>query len=368
MTAKRNKLPLDVILAGDCMEVMEGLPSASVDLIFADPPYNLQLSEGLLRPEGGEVAGVSDDWDRFESFAAYDRFSAGWLGAARRLLKPDGALWVIGAYHNIFRLGALLQTAGFWILNDIIWRKSNPMPNFRGRRFTNAHETLIWAARGRESRYVFNYRALKASNDDRQMRSDDWLFPLCTGSERLKKADGGKLHSAQKPEALLRRLILASTRAGDVVLDPFAGTGSSAAAAKYLGRRYIGIEREAFYVQAARRRLAGVEALEVEALETIPEARELPRISFGSLVEQRLVAPGSFLYDRGRRHAARVRADGSLSCRGRTGSIHGLGAQLLEASACNGWKFWHIKEQRRLIPIDALRRQARAELALNILR
>src|SRR6185437_8124530 len=230
----------ELILNGDCLEEMAGLPEASIDLVFADPPYNLQLRGELQRPDQSRVDGVDADWDKFAGFAEYDRFTRDWLGAARRLLKPDGALWVIGTYHNVFRIGAILQDLGFWMLNDVVWRKSNPMPNFRGRRFTNAHETLLWCARGRESKYTFNYEAMKALNDELQMRSD-WFIPVCGGPERLKGGDGAKAHPTQKPEALLHRVILASTRPGDTVLDPFFGTGTTGAVAKRLGRGFIGI-------------------------------------------------------------------------------------------------------------------------------
>src|SRR5215468_3403168 len=242
------------VLVGDCVAQMAALPAASVDLVFADPPYNLQLKGDLKRPDDSRVEAVDDDWDKFASFAEYDAFTCAWLAACRRLLKPAGTLWVIGSYHNIFRVGAALQDLGFWILNDVVWRKSNPMPNFRGRRFTNAHETLIWAAREQTSRYTFNYEALKAGNEDVQVRSD-WTIPLCTGEERLKQADGAKLHPTQKPEALVARVILAASRPGDVVLDPFFGTGTTGAVAKRLGRSFIGIEREKSYARAAEKRI-----------------------------------------------------------------------------------------------------------------
>ena len=298
---------------GDCVEVMRALPAASVDLIFADPPYNLQLRGELHRPDNSRVDAVDDDWDRFASFAAYDDFTRAWLAAARRLLKPDGAIWVIGSYHNVFRLGAALQDAGFWILNDVIWRKSNPMPNFRGKRLTNAHETLIWAAKSDQSKYTFNYEAMKALNEGMQMRSD-WLIPLCTGAERLKTADGDKAHPTQKPEALLHRVLVASTRPGDVVLDPFFGTGTTGAVAKRLGRRFIGIEREAGYRAAAEARIAAVRPLDAEAAAITTPKRAEPRVAFGQLVERGLLAPGEVLHlaerpargaDPRRRHADR---------------------------------------------------------------
>src|SRR5580658_6319167 len=298
------------VLDGDCLERMAALPPASVDLVFADPPYNLQLSGELHRPDNSRVDGVEDDWDKFADFAAYDRFTRAWLAAAKRVLKPDGALWVIGTYHNIFRIGAALQDLGFWILNDVVWRKANPMPNFRGRRFTNAHETLLWCAHSREARYTFNYEAMKALNDDLQMRSD-WLIPICSGVERLKDGAGKKAHPTQKPEALLYRVLLAATRPGDVILDPFFGSGTSGAVAKRLGRHFIGIERDPDYATLARSRIAAVSGAPGD-LVALESRREAPRIPFGNLVERGLLAPGEVLCDAGQRWTARVRADGSV--------------------------------------------------------
>ena len=355
------KLPLDKIIVGDCIEEMGRLPEASVDLIFADPPYNLQISNELLRPNNSRVDGVAEDWDKFASFAAYDEFTRGWITACRRLLKPDGAIWVIGSYHNIFRVGSLMQDIGYWILNDVIWRKTNPMPNFRGRRFTNAHETLIWAAKGPKSRYAFNYDAMKALNDELQMRSD-WLFPICSGPERLKDEGGRKTHPTQKPEALLHRVLLASTQRGDVVLDPFLGSGTTAAVAKRLGRRFIGIERDEVYAEAARARLETVTEIAPEGLAIQQGKRGEARIPFGALVEIGLIAPGTTLYDARARHEAKVRADGSIACGEQQGSIHKIGAHVQGASACNGWTFWHYEADGALRPIDALREMARARL------
>jgi modification methylase len=352
----------DEVLVGDCVEVMARLPEASVDLVFADPPYNLQLAGALLRPNNSRVAGVDDDWDRFADFPDYDRFTRAWLEAARRLLKPDGALWVIGSYHNIYRVGALLQDLGFWILNDIVWRKTNPMPNFRGRRFTNAHETLLWCARARDSRYTFNYEAMKALNDDLQMRSD-WVMPICGGPERLKR-DGKKAHPTQKPESLLHRVLLASTRPGDVVLDPFFGTGTTGAVARRLGRRFIGIEREADYAALARDRIAAVEPMPLEWV-TTPAKREEPRIPFGTLIERGLLRPGDVLFDASRRFTAKVRADGTLISAAARGSIHQVGAQVQGAAACNGWAFWFVEMKGQTVPIDLLRQKVRAEMATS---
>jgi len=356
-----RKVEDDKIIQGECLEVMAGLPEASVDMVFADPPYNLHLEGELLRPNNQtRVDGVDNDWDHFETFQAYDRFTTSWLKAARRLLKLDGTLWVIGSYHNIYRVGAALQDLGYWILNDVVWRKTNPMPNFRGRRFTNAHETLIWCARDKESRYRFNYEAMKNLNDDLQMRSD-WLLPLCTGPERLKK-NGKKAHPTQKPEALLYRAVLAATEVGDLVLDPFFGSGTTGAVAKKLSRRYLGIEQDPGYVKLARQRLAKVRPVaEVELLST-PSKRAEPRIPFGWLVERGIVEPGTTLTDHRRRHAAKVRADGSLVTGDFRGSIHQVGAYVQKAPACNGWQFWHKEEKGKLVVIDVYRQKLRAEL------
>jgi modification methylase len=359
--ANDDAVSANVVLEGDCIEVMAGLPAASVDLIFADPPYNLQLSQSLLRPNASLVDAVDDSWDRFADFAAYDRFTRDWLQAARRLLKPDGSLWVIGSYHNIFRVGAILQDLGFWILNDVIWRKTNPMPNFRGRRFTNAHETLIWCARDRSSRYRFNHWAMKRLNDDLQMRSD-WLIPLCTGPERL-KASGRRAHSTQKPEALLHRVILSSTVPGDLVVDPFFGSGTTGAVAIKLGRRYLGIERNPEYVALAEARLALVSPAAEPGAIAVPSPREEPRIPFGWLVEHGLLRPGDLLADQRRRYEAQVTADGSLVAGDIRGSIHAVGAQVQNAAACNGWLFWYATIEQEWQPIDVLRRKLRAVLA-----
>jgi len=348
------ELPLDSILQQDCIAAMRALPAKSIDMIFADPPYNLQLGGDLFRPDGSQVDAVDDEWDKFDTFAAYDRFTRDWLAEARRILKDDGSIWVIGSYHNIFRVGTAVQDLGFWILNDVVWRKSNPMPNFKGTRFTNAHETLIWASMGEKSRYTFNYRSMKTLNDELQMRSD-WEFPICGGGERLKK-DGAKVHPTQKPEALLYRILLACTKPGDVVLDPFFGTGTTGAVAKRLGRRWIGIERETNYVDAAKERIAAALPLDESALTTMQAPKAAPRVAFGVLVENGYVAPGTVLTDARHRMRAVVRADGSLIAEGgATGSIHKVGATLQGAPSCNGWTFWHYEAEGGLKPIDALR-------------
>jgi len=352
----------DIIYHGDSVARLSELPAESVDLVFADPPYNLQLSGQLTRPDQSVVDAVDDDWDQYDSFAAYDQHADAWLKQCQRVLKPDGAIWVIGSYHNIFRLGRLLQDNGFWILNDIIWRKTNPMPNFRGRRFTNAHETLIWAAKSESAKYRFNYEAMKALNEGLQMRSD-WQLPICTGGERLKDAAGRKAHPTQKPENLLARVILASTQRGDVILDPFFGTGTTGAVARRLGRHFIGIEQDANYVKLARERIAAVEPITGDQLLATTEKRALPRIPFGALLERGWLQPGDRLVDSARRFTAQVRADGSLvSDDATTGSIHTLGAKLQSAASCNGWAFWHLERDGQSVPIDDLRTKLRAEM------
>jgi modification methylase len=353
-------LPLNTILDGDCIEVMRGLPEASVDLVFADPPYNLQLRGDLHRPNNTRVDACDDAWDSFDSFAAYDRFTRDWLAAARRLLKPDGAIWVIGSYHNIFRVGAELQNQGFWILNDVVWRKTNPMPNFRGKRLTNAHETLIWASKSEGARYTFNYEALKALNEGIQMRSD-WVIPICNGGERLKDANGDKAHPTQKPEALLHRVLVATTKPGDVVLDPFFGTGTTGAVARMLGRDFVGIEREAAYREIAEERLARVRPFDTSALEVSQSKRAEPRVPFGQLVERGMLRPGEMLVN-ARGQMAKVRADGTLIADRVKGSIHKVGAELEGAPSCNGWTYWHFRRDGKTVPIDVLRQQVRAEM------
>ena len=352
----------DRVLIGDCIAEMAKLPAESVDLVFADPPYNLQLQGDLKRPDDSRVDAVDDAWDKFSSFSAYDDFTRAWLIACRRVMKPNATLWVIGSYHNIFRVGAMLQDAGFWILNDVVWRKSNPMPNFRGRRFTNAHETLIWAAREPGGRgYTFNYEALKAGNDDVQVRSD-WTIALCTGEERLKDANGKKLHSTQKPEALLARVILASSRLDDLVLDPFCGSGTTGAVAKRLGRRFIGIERERAYAAAAQARIAAVTPLPARAIAPFMTAREAPRVPFAALIERGLIVPGARLCDAKRKIEALVRADGAVALGEKVGSIHRIGALAQGLEACNGWAFWHVQTSAGLVSIDALRAEIRSQM------
>ncbi|MFM7442534.1 MAG: site-specific DNA-methyltransferase, partial [Tabrizicola sp.] len=332
-----------------------------VDMIFADPPYNLQLGGDLNRPDGSHVDAVTDAWDKFDSFAHYDAFTRAWLSECRRVLKPNGTIFVIGSYHNIFRVGVQLQDLGFWLLNDIIWRKANPMPNFKGKRLTNAHETLIWASRDEAAKYTFNYEALKALNDGEQMRSD-WVIPLCTGHERLKDENGEKAHPTQKPEALLHRVIVATTNPGDVVLDPFFGTGTTGAVAKMLGRDFIGIEREAAYRKAAAARIERVRRFDASALEVSGSKRAEPRVPFGQVVERGMLRPGEELFSLGNRFKAKVRADGTLIGNDVKGSIHQVGAALEGAPSCNGWTYWHFKRDGKMVPIDILRQQIRAEM------
>ncbi len=351
------------ILVGDCVAGIAKLPAASVDLVFADPPYNLQLASDLKRPDNSRVDAVNDDWDKFASFPAYDEFTRRWLTACRRVMKPAATIWVIGSYHNIFRVGTIMQDLGFWILNDVIWRKSNPMPNFRGRRFTNAHETLIWASRDADARgYTFNYEVLKAGNEDVQVRSD-WTLALCTGGERLKGRDGKKLHPTQKPEALLARVLLSSSRPDDLVLDPFCGTGTTGAVAKRLGRRFVGCEQDPKYAKAADKRISSTKPLEAPTLAPFMTAREAPRVPFAALIERGLVTPGARLVDAKKRHKALVRADGALSLDGAVGSIHRIGALAQGLDACNGWTFWHVETTKGLRLIDEFRAQVRAEMA-----
>ncbi|MFZ1813311.1 MAG: site-specific DNA-methyltransferase [Rhizobiaceae bacterium] len=360
--ASKRPAWLNSIIKGDCVAALERLPENSVDAIFADPPYNLQLEGALHRPDQSKVDAVDDDWDKFSDFQAYDAFSRAWLLAARRVLKPSGTIWVIGSYHNIFRVGTVLQDLGYWVLNDVIWRKSNPMPNFRGRRFTNAHETLIWASRDREARnYTFNYEAMKMANDEVQMRSD-WLFPICNGGERLKDENGDKVHPTQKPEALLHRILMSSTNPGDIILDPFFGSGTTGAVAKRLGRNFVGIERQQDYIDAAQARIAAVDAVSGPILAVTSGKRAEPRVAFGALIECGMLSAGATLTDSKRRWRAKVRLDGSLDHEGEAASIHRMGARLQGLDACNGWTFWHVEQGDELICIDDVRQRYRKEV------
>ena len=357
----RTKNIINTIINDDSIKIMNAMEENSVDLIFADPPYNLQLGENLTRPDNTTVAGVYEEWDSFESMAAYDDYTRRWLSAAKRVLKDNGSIWVIGSYHNIFRVGYILQDLGFWILNDIIWNKVNPMPNFKGTRFTNAHETLIWAVKNPKAKYTFNYEAMKALNEDTQMRST-WELPLCTGKERLKGDDGNKLHPTQKPESLLYRVIMASSNVGDVVLDPFFGTGTTGAVAKKLGRNFIGIEKDATYIKGAQKRIDEISQVTDCALEFSCK-RKQPRIPFGAVVERGLLEPGTVLFDAGRKHSAVIRSDGTIKSDLAEGSIHQVGAAAQNAAACNGWVYWYYEDKNKnLICIDDLRQQVRTEV------
>lgn len=356
-----TKKVLNTIINADCIETMNNMEENSVDVIFADPPYYMQLGDALFRPDNTLVNGVFEDWDSFESLAAYDEYTKQWLSAARRVLKDDGSLWVIGSYHNIFRVGYILQNLGFWILNDVVWNKTNPMPNFKGTRFTNAHETLIWAIKNPKAKYTFNYEAMKALNDETQMRSI-WELPICTGKERLKNENGEKLHPTQKPEALLYRILLASTKPGDVVLDPFFGTGTTGAVAKKLGRNFIGIERDAAYVKGAEERIKNVETVSDCAMEYTVK-KKLQRVPFGAVIEHGMLQPGDMLFDASGKHSATIRSDGSVKSKNAEGSIHQVGAAEQNAAACNGWEYWYYKDAKKgLVCIDELRQKIRTEM------
>jgi modification methylase len=360
--ARIPAVPRDEIIVGDCIDGLNRLPAEAIDLVFADPPYNLQLEGVLSRPDQSVVDAVDDAWDKFASFADYDRFTRAWLTAIKRVMKPTATIFVIGSYHNIFRVGSIMQDLGFWILNDIVWHKANPMPNFRGRRFTNAHETMIWAAKSADAKkYTFNYEALKAGNEDCQVRSD-WFMPICSGAERLKDEGGRKLHPTQKPEAMLARILLAASQPGDIVLDPFFGSGTTGAAARRLGRFFVGFEREETYASAARDRIARIVPLPPQTVSTAPAKRAQPRVAFASVVECGLIRPGTELTDERRRHRAIVKADGSLALGGIVGSIHKVGALAQGLPACNGWTFWHFEERGQLAPIDALRANLRVAM------
>ena len=343
---------LNNIYQGDCVELLKKIPDNSVDLIFADPPYNLQLNGDLYRPDLSKVDAVDDEWDKFDSFGEYDQFTNQWLTECHRVLKPTGGIWVIGSYHNIFRVGSALQNIGFWILNDIIWVKSNPMPNFKGTRFNNAHETLIWAAKSKSSKFTFHYHSMKVMNDDLQMRSD-WVIPICQGNERI-KVNGVKAHSTQKPEELLYRVLISSSNPGDIVLDPFSGSGTTAALAKRLGRRYIAFELDDFYIRVAKERLENITPVQNEMTEYLIEKR-IPKVPFNSLIVKDYIRIGENLYSKDGTISAVVNADGTLVSKGFVGSIHKVSANILHKSNNNGWSYWYVKRDNVLISIDALR-------------
>ena len=343
------------IINGESLKVLKKIPSKTFDLVFADPPYNMQIGEKLKRPDNSKVHGVNDKWDQFLNFKHYDEFSKEWLKECKRILKDNGSMWVIGTYHNIFRLGYHIQNLNYWILNDVIWRKNNPMPNFKGTRFTNAHETLIWASKSKKSKYTFNYQSLKCLNDDLQMRSD-WILPICNGKERLKK-NGKKIHSTQKPEALLHRIILATTNKGDLICDPFIGTGTSAVVAKKLGRKYFGIEKDKKYFGAANKRINQTKVIEDNYLDTVENNKSKPRIPFGSLVEMGIIKPGSVLFDQKRKFNAKIMADGSLKHKGNEGSIHRVAAKIMGTESYNGWTYWYCNIKGNSVSIDNLRQR-----------
>ena len=350
MSGKINK-----IINSDCLSELKKLPDKTFDMVFADPPYNLQIGEKLTRPDSSKVNGVFDKWDQFSGFKEYDEFSKNWLTECKRILKDNGSIWVIGSYHNIFRLGYHLQNLDYWILNDVIWRKSNPMPNFKGTRFTNAHETLIWASKNKKSKYTFNYQSIKCLNDDLQMRSD-WMLPICNGRERLKK-NGKKVHSTQKPESLLHRIILANTNKNDLIIDPFLGTGTTAVVAKKLGRNFFGIEKDKRYFEAANKRISLTKKIEDNYLDTLENAKSKPRVPFGSLVELGILKPGTTLFDSKKTVNAKIMADGSIKYKEAEGSIHKVAAKIMGTESFNGWTYWHCKINGMTVVIDTLRQK-----------
>ena len=345
----------NTIVNGDSLKELKKIPNETFDLIFADPPYNLQLRKELIRPDASKVNAVDDKWDQFKNFKKYDEFCLSWLKECKRILKKDGSLWVIGTYHNIFRLGTTIQDLGFWILNDVIWNKNNPMPNFKGTRFTNAHETLIWATKDKKSKYTFNYQSLKCLNDDLQMRST-WNLPICNGNERLKK-DGKKIHSTQKPESLLHRILLASSNKGDFVLDPFIGSGTTAVVAKKLGRIFYGIEKEKNYFDTTIKRLKNTKQIEDDYLDTLQNNRSRPRIPFGSLVELGIIKPGTEIFDQKKKINAKIMVDGSIKHKESAGSIHKVAAKIMGTESYNGWTYWYCNVGGSIVPIDNLRQK-----------
>ena len=346
---------INQIVNGNSLKEIKKIPDKSFDLVFADPPYNMQIGETLTRPDSSKVNGVNDKWDQFNSFREYDEFCKSWLKECKRILKDNGSIWVIGSYHNIFRLGYHLQNLNYWLLNDVIWRKNNPMPNFRGTRFTNAHETLIWASKSENSKYTFNYQSLKCLNDDLQMRSN-WDLPICNGTERLKK-NGKKVHSTQKPEALLHRILLATSNKDDLILDPFLGSGTTATVAKKLSRNYYGIEKEKSYFKAAEQRLKNTKPIEDHYLDTLKNNKSKPRIPFGSLVELGIIKPGTIIFDNKKKISAKIMVDGSIKHAQTEGSIHKVAATILGAESCNGWTYWHCELGNTFVPIDNLRQK-----------
>ncbi|GAB4533693.1 MAG: site-specific DNA-methyltransferase [Anaerolineales bacterium] len=362
------KLPLNQIIEGDCIASLNALPEKSVDLIFADPPYNLQLQNELHRPDMTRVDAVDDPWDKFESMQAYDEFTCQWLTACKRVLKPTGTIWVIGAYHNIFRVGSIMQDLGYWILNDVIWIKTNPMPNFHGVRFTNAHETLIWASTGRGARYTFNHQAMKGLNDEKQMRSDWWLASRATGAERVKDAYGNKAHATQKPEALLYRVILSSSNPGDVLLDPFFGSGTTGVVAKRLHRNWIGLEREKKYIEVAQKRIDAVqpEVFDAATFNVKSKAKSAPKVAFSVLVENGYLQPGQKLFFRkDESRVATIKPDARLhTADGFEGSIHKAGSHYMNDAPCNGWQHWFVQTNDHIVSLGDIREKYRIDMGL----
>jgi DNA modification methylase len=353
------------ILHGDSLELLKQIPDKSIDLVFADPPYNLQLKDTLYRPDQTTVEAVTNDWDKFDTYQAYDNFSLLWLKESKRVLRDGGALWVIGSYHNILRLGTSIQNLGFWILNDIIWHKTNPMPNFRGTRFTNAHETLLWCATARKAKYTFNYQNLKELNEGKQMRSD-WHIPICAGKERLRESNNQRSHPTQKPEALLYRILVSSTNKGDTVLDPFLGSGTTAVMAKKLQRNFIGFEQDKEYIKLAKKRLKQTKVLADEVVTMAKSRKDLPKVPFGELVEQGIIPPGAVLTDKKEKFKATVSIDGSLKIKDISGSIHQVGAKIQGLPSCNGWDFWHVKDKSSSKLLDDIRGDyRRKKISLN---
>ena len=358
-------IKLNSIVQGDSLELLKKIPSKSIDLIFADPPYNLQLKDKLYRPDQTSVEAVTNDWDKFDNYQAYDKFSNSWLKECKRVLKDSGALWVIGSYHNILRLGTSIQNLGYWIMNDIIWHKTNPMPNFRGTRFTNAHETLLWCTTSRKAKYTFNYQNLKELNEGKQMRSD-WHIPICSGKERMREANNQRSHPTQKPEALLYRILLASSKKGDLILDPFLGSGTTAVMAKKLQRNFIGFEKDNHYIKLAKKRLNQTKTFTDEVVSMKQSRKDLPKIPFGELVEQGIIPPGAILTDKKERFQATVSIDGSLKLKNLSGSIHQVGAKVQGLPSCNGWDFWHVKKKSSSKLLDEIRGDYRnRKLPLN---
>ena len=350
----------NTLIQGNSLELMKEIPSNSVDLLFADPPYNLQLKDTLYRPDQSTVKAVTENWDKFNSYNEYDNFTKSWLKETNRILKDGASLWVIGSYHNILRIGAIIQDLGFWILNDIIWHKTNPMPNFRGTRFTNAHETLLWCTTAPNAKYTFNYQNLKELNDGKQMRSD-WYIPICSGKERIRKKDNSRSHPTQKPEALLYRIILSSTKKGDLILDPFLGSGTTAVVSKKLKRNFIGIEQEKEYINIARKRLIKTKSYEDSVVVLSKSRKDLPKIPFGELVEQGLIPAGAVLTDSKNKFKAKVNSDGSLQIKNISGSIHQVGAKIQGLHSCNGWDYWHLKNNGGSTLIDNIRNDYRSK-------